>query len=360
MVDIGVERKDSTTPPLYSLAHFVKSEGRVPHEDSGYKDLEALIDYDIDPEQDPERVSLICNNIVNAFSLRRKMEKDVEVSKLFSPAFEREAFSRLVASSKTKKLVEAMVKSHIGEAVNFGDLVKNKGRGLILLLHGSPGTGKTLTAEFVAESQERPLYIITCGELGVDPDDLESNIRAAFDKAVRWNAVLLLDEADVFLQERDVRDLYRNALVSVFLRELEYFDGILLLTTNRPGIIDEAFQSRIHLIINMPDVDEGRQMKVWKLFLTRQGLNDNEINTILAWLLKDAAKDRFNGRQIRNIVRTAAAKAAHSRSPKITKEHISDVIDVSREYTEYMKKLDGMNTGQRAAAQGIRTNMWIP
>lgn len=48
-------------------------------------------------------------------------------------------------------------------------------------------------------------------------------------------AVVLLDEADVFLEERDVRDLNRNALVSVFLRALEYYEGILILTSNRVG-----------------------------------------------------------------------------------------------------------------------------
>lgn len=49
------------------------------------------------------------------------------------------------------------------------------------------------------------------------------------------NIVVLLDEADVFLEERDMKDLKRNALVSVFLRALEYYDGILILTSNRVG-----------------------------------------------------------------------------------------------------------------------------
>lgn len=47
-----------------------------------------------------------------------------------------------------------------------------------------------------------------------------------------WEAILLMDEADIFLQERDIHDVRRNALVSIFLRELEYFDGTLFLTTN--------------------------------------------------------------------------------------------------------------------------------
>lgn len=49
-----------------------------------------------------------------------------------------------------------------------------------------------------------------------------------------WGAVLLLDEADVYLERRSINDLMRNSLVSIFLRLLEYFQGILFLTTNRP------------------------------------------------------------------------------------------------------------------------------
>ena len=62
--------------------------------------------------------------------------------------------------------------------------------------------------------------MLTCGDLGTEPNDLEKRIRETFTQATRWGAVLLLDEADVFLQERDVRDLKRNALVSVFRESL--------------------------------------------------------------------------------------------------------------------------------------------
>lgn len=64
-------------------------------------------------------------------------------------------------------------------------------------------------------------------------------------------AVVLLDEADVFLEERDMKDLNRNALVSVFLRALEYYNGIVILTSNRVGTFDEAFKSRIQLALHL-------------------------------------------------------------------------------------------------------------
>lgn len=62
--------------------------------------------------------------------------------------------------------------------------------------------------------------------------------------ATHWRAVLLLDEADVFLAKRSMTDLKRNVVVAVLLRELEYYQGILILTTNEAQIIDAAFQSK--------------------------------------------------------------------------------------------------------------------
>lgn len=74
-----------------------------------------------------------------------------------------------------------------------------KGRGLVAVLHGPPGTGKTLTAEGIAELLKRPLYMVSTGELGTRPDQLETELNKILDVAHSWGAVLLLDEADVFL-----------------------------------------------------------------------------------------------------------------------------------------------------------------
>jgi SpoVK/Ycf46/Vps4 family AAA+-type ATPase len=94
------------------------------------------------------------------------------------------------------------------------DLVRGKGEGIIMLLHGPPGVGKTSTAECVAELCNRPLFQITCGDIGIEPRDVEKNLDDNFRLAHRWGCVLLLDEADVFLTERGGENLKRNSLVS--------------------------------------------------------------------------------------------------------------------------------------------------
>ena len=78
-----------------------------------------------------------------------------------------------------------------------------------------------MTAESIAELLKRPLYSVAIGELGTTPDKLEDKLRDILDMASRWNAVILLDEADVFLEKRADNDIHRNAMVGVFLRLLE-------------------------------------------------------------------------------------------------------------------------------------------
>lgn len=90
-----------------------------------------------------------------------------------------------------------------------------------------------MTAEGISELLKCPLYMVSAGELGTDSRYLEGELQKILDICHAWGAILLLDEADVFLEKRNMHDIHRNALVSIFLRQLEYFQGILFLTTNR-------------------------------------------------------------------------------------------------------------------------------
>jgi len=95
------------------------------------------------------------------------------------------------------------------------DVVKGKGKGLIILLHGAPGVGKTSTAECVASNAGRPLFPITCGDLGAETaQEVEANLEKFFSLARKWDCVLLLDEADVFLSARVEGNIRQNSLVS--------------------------------------------------------------------------------------------------------------------------------------------------
>jgi len=161
------------------------------------------------------------------------------VDKLNPVQWNAQSFDQLVLPTDQKQLVRALVESHKGSGTQFDDFIVGKGQGLIACLHGPPGCGKTFTAESVAEYTKSPLYTISAGDLGADASEMEAVLSKTLRLCTIWNAVLLLDEADVFLEERSLHDLKRNALVSIFLRLLEYYRGILILTTNRYDALEQ-------------------------------------------------------------------------------------------------------------------------
>lgn len=72
------------------------------------------------------------------------------------------------------------------------DVVEGKGQGLVILLHGPPGVGKTLTAETVALATGKPLLSVSTAEIGIEPKEAERNLTEIFQDASRWEAVLLM------------------------------------------------------------------------------------------------------------------------------------------------------------------------
>ena len=264
---------------------------------------------------------------------------------------------RLVLDQDKKDLVEALVTVHIEESRDIKtDFMDGKGGGLIMLLHGGPGTGKTLTAESIAELVQRPLYRVTCGDIGMDAESVEKYLESALFIGSTWGCVVLLDEADVFLEERTKMDLQRNALVSVFLRVLEYYNGILILTTNRIGTFDEAFKSRVQLALHYPPLDNDGRWEVWKNFVDQlseagEDMNAEEIRRKLVIL----ARHRLNGRQIRNTINTAR-QLARFKKEVLRYGHLEKAARVINEFEKYVTDVHGHDDEEYARDQGLRND----
>lgn len=242
---------------------------------------------------------------VYGFSFRTKVWGEMLLENLSDVNFRKDSFDQLVLDSDIKKLIRILVSS----PSKGRDFVDGKGGGCIFLLEGEPGCGKTFTAEATAEVMQRPLYSVSVGELGTSADDLDQRLRLILEIASRWNAVLLLDECDIFLEARSTADIERNAMVGVFLRLLEYYPGILFLTTNRSEQLDPAVYSRISLPIHYPRLSESSLARVLQNHLTLNGLNWDY--PWLCSLVREAHDLGLNGRQIKNCVRQACAYADH-------------------------------------------------
>lgn len=236
------------------------------------------------------------------FSFVAKQWGRIAVSGLSDIVFRSDAWEKLVLDQRYKEIVKALVEN--SGKVEFADLIDDKGGGVIFMLDGPPGEGKTLTAETVAEMLQRPLYPVSIGELGTNADTLERRLRSILDIATAWNAVLLLDEADIFLEARDEHNIERNAMVGICLRLLEYYKGILFLTTNRVKNIDEAFYSRIAVFIHFQVSDHAKRVQVWRnLLIAAKLFSRVKSDPITEDEVQELATIPMNGRQIKNVIR---------------------------------------------------------
>lgn len=173
-----------------------------------------------------------------------------------------------------------------------------------------------------------PLYMMSAGDLGLDPRNIESKLNNILEMCTKWSAILLLDEADVFLEQRSLHELERNKLVSIFLRILEYYEGIMFLTTNRVQTFDAAFQSRIHISLDYPELNIDSRRMVWKNFLN-QAKALGQDNTITEKQLDKLSLMSMNGRQIKNVLKTAQL-LARKREQTLCHQHIDTVLDVTQ------------------------------
>ncbi|RTE82928.1 hypothetical protein BHE90_002495 [Fusarium euwallaceae] len=224
---------------------------------------------------------IFCNHRVLGFSFEEKRWGAFAVSKLKEPRWNEAAFDKVIVPKGQPELIKDLMcdhqmRSETGDSENpedddDDDIIKGKGKGLLGLLSGNPGVGKTHTAEAVAEVLHRPLYTVSAGDLGTCVGDVDEKLNQALDIIRRWDCVLLIDKADVFLHRRDNNvSLERNAIVSIFLRRLEYFQGVAILTTNRMEDIDNAFMSRLHIKFEYKDLDSPTMVGIWKNFLAKE------------------------------------------------------------------------------------------
>lgn len=266
--------------------------------------------------------------------------------------WDKKAFDNLAIAEVNKTIIKALVLNKI-ERDRATDVVPGKGNGLVVLLHGGPGTGKTLTAESVADLAEKPLYRVTCGDIGTEPRKVEEYLENVFFLGKLWDCVVLLDEADVFLEQRSLSDLPRNALVSVFLRTLEYYDGILILTSNRVGTFDEAFKSRIQLALHYDSLNRDQRRRIWTTFIKRLEELDEPIETMNIYRnIEILSEQPLNGRQIRNAITTARQLALFEKC-KLNFTHLQESIRVSGQFDEYLQELHGPDD-RRMQNEGIR------
>jgi hypothetical protein len=155
---------------------------------------------------------MLCPPTLGCFHISSGKKYDINIQKLKPTAWSHNAMDSLIIDLTKKTRLECLIRNYT--RIKGGDIIRNKGRGLTIVLYGPSGVGKTLTAECLAEYANTPLIPLSVGNLVADEDLIEDRLSEAFDNASRMKAILLLDEADVVLEERSFEDVRRNGIVS--------------------------------------------------------------------------------------------------------------------------------------------------
>jgi hypothetical protein len=250
---------------------------------------------------------LIASPVARGFSISRKSWLEFSLTSVEDVEWDSKAFDRVVLPTHIKHRLQGMIISH---SVATSLLPRNRptgyrGTGLSIALHGPTGTGKSFTAVGIAEHLKRPLYSVTTSDLGTDAEFFEENLFEVIELVSRWNAILLVEDADLFVEARQPHDFHRNAIVSAFLRCMDLYHGVLFLTTRCLVGLDEAFQSRLQLGIDYDNEAAQERKEIWKYHVSDLELTEATEEYVSSWGallsetdLEELGRECLTGRQV--------------------------------------------------------------
>ncbi len=196
-----------------------------------------------------------------------------------------------------------------------------KGRGIICLFDGDPGTGKTMCAEVLAATLNLSLIRINTGQI-IDKyiGETEKNLSRLFNQAHPGLNLLLFDEADSLFGKRtkveQANDRYANAAINVLLQLVEGYEGIVVLTTNLKQGIDDAFMRRFSYKLSFELPTPAEREVIWRSFLSDLDGLDPRVN-----LEELAQRFELAGGNIKNAV-VRAANISMAAGTRIQREHL--------------------------------------
>jgi hypothetical protein len=303
--------EDDKVDPLF----WMKIQKEQPDEDG---DITSISDEEItnadNVELEPLHIPI--HPLLAVFSMKKHLRLRVHVSQLTLYEYDREMGNRLVLPAEDRALIDIL----LAHKSTFADVVAGKGGGSVVLCTGGPGLGKTLTAEIYSEVAAKPLYTVQCSQLGTEPEEIEDNLLKCMARAERWGAILLLDESDVYIRTRG-DDLIQNAIVGVFLRVLEYYRGVMFMTTNRPDMVDDAIASRCVARIQYDLPTPDRQALIWAGVAKMNQIEfpDKEIRLVVKEF------PNLSGRDVKNLMKLALLVTEANGEGKVTANTIRTV-----------------------------------
>lgn len=220
----------------------------------------------------------------------------------------------VVLDKETERQVRALLaaarrRTTVFSAWGFGKKM-NLGKALSAIFTGPSGVGKTMTAEAIAYELGQNLYVVNLSAvMSKYVGETEKNLHEVFQNAKEAQALLFFDEADSLfssrLDEASSHGYYINLQVNTLLQEIEKFDGVVILASNRPDAFDKAFERRLRYKIHFPEPDEAARESIWRGIFPDSAPVSSEID-----FSRLSRRFNFNGGAIKNVVLRSAFEAA--------------------------------------------------
>ncbi len=244
------------------------------------------------------------------------------------------SFDSVVISNEKREEIKAAISqvdntNLIFDTWGFSDVFE-KGTAITLLFYGIPGGGKTLMAQAIAEELDAELKIYGMAEIGSsEPGGSERFIQKIFKEAKEFfnikkqHRVILFDECDALLYDRNKVGVILGAQINTLLTEIERHDGIIIFTTNRIGTLDPALERRIAAKIEFPFPTKEQRVAIWKRMIPKSAPLDKDVD------FEKLGVYPLAGGNIKNAVLNAARMAAYKKQKKITMDNF--VVAIERE-----------------------------
>lgn len=235
---------------------------------------------------------------------KKKIEADAKAAH-----FDEAALDLLVVKREVREEIVALLKQSRNAGLIFDEWGLGKtieyGRGMGMLFWGEPGTGKTWAANCIARAVGRELLVVNAANIQTsEPGGANRNIEQAFATAREQLKVLFLDECDSLITSRGDVGMILSSEINTLLTQIEKFEGICILATNRIGTLDEALERRLALIVEFPDPDFAARKAIWGVLVPKE----------LPWGegvdIERLAEYKLTGGQIKNVLLRAARLAA--------------------------------------------------
>lgn len=315
-------------------------------------------------EHGPNDIGVSFDNYSDGHSLNGKIKDDsgffgdaneLELFVVPKIVFNEAALDPLILEESVKKEIIAVLKQHDNADKLFTDWglaeTIEYGRGMSMMFWGGPGTGKTWGAHCIAKALGTTLLSISAAEIqSSEPGATERNLKEAFKAAKEEGKVLFIDECDSIITTRADLGMVLAAQVNCLLTEIEKFEGVCILATNRVETMDEALERRLALIVEFPFPKYAQRVKIWEKLLPKKlplapGITPETLG-----------QPKFSGGLIKNIILQAARLAVAEGKEVVEQADFDKAVERLNKSKGIMGKMERSRTGRPRQDVGVGVN----